>query len=72
MKCEPPEDGHSLTPLRRVATRVFPTPLPVASVLQAIFSMINCKAFADGNQRLIADLDVICNSEEHTPYALAA
>ena len=34
--------------------------------------MINCRLFADGNYRLVGDLDVVCYSDEHMFYANAA
>ena len=42
------------------------------STSNAIFSLLNCRRFADGNERLIADLDVVCYSDAHMKYAVAA
>ena len=42
------------------------------STSNVVFSILNCRLFADGNFRLFADLDVVCYSDEHMNYAVAA
>ena len=40
--------------------------------LPQIFTVLNCKPFADGTYRLVADLDVVCFEGAHTPYVVVA
>ena len=41
--------------------------------MQVIFTVLNCRPFPNGEERLVADLDVVCwDAEQHMPYVYAA
>ena len=45
--------------------------LPVGP-FDVVFSMVVCLIIGTGQLRLVADLDVVCGSAEHTPHMLIA